>query len=182
MRSPLGHYLADPPAATANEREVMQRLLAHRFVVQRHGWPDFFVFKKGRVIGVEVKTGADEPTKVQRAAHAMLAAAGVPTVVVRDGDISPLLKMLDAMLRVKRVAQGAGSTAEPTPAPKPPEAPLIYTVPEVCAILSLGKNSVYAAIKRGEIPSIKLGGRIAIPKPAFDQMLAASRGNGNEKA
>jgi excisionase family DNA binding protein len=37
--------------------------------------------------------------------------------------------------------------------------------------LGLAKNAAYAAAHRGEIPTIKIGGRILVPKIAFDRML-----------
>lgn len=43
--------------------------------------------------------------------------------------------------------------------------------PEVGDILGLRKNAVYAAAHRGEIPTIRIGGRILVPKSALDRML-----------
>jgi excisionase family DNA binding protein len=52
----------------------------------------------------------------------------------------------------------------------------VYTVEQAGARLGLSKNSAYEAVKRGDIPSIKIGRRILIPKLAFDRML--ERGTG----
>jgi excisionase family DNA binding protein len=49
--------------------------------------------------------------------------------------------------------------------------PTVLTVVEVAKILRIGKISVYQAIQRGEVPSIRIGRRILIPKFAFEQML-----------
>jgi excisionase family DNA binding protein len=39
-------------------------------------------------------------------------------------------------------------------------------------LLKLHVNTVYAACRRGEIPTVKIGKRWLIPKLALDQMLA----------
>jgi excisionase family DNA binding protein len=40
--------------------------------------------------------------------------------------------------------------------------------------LGLAKNAAYNAAHRGEIPTIRIGGRILVPKAAFDRMLEQS--------
>lgn len=50
-----------------------------------------------------------------------------------------------------------------------------YTVEEWRRIVGLSKNSAYAAIARGEVPSLKFGKRILIPKAAADKMLAGEQ-------
>jgi excisionase family DNA binding protein len=44
-------------------------------------------------------------------------------------------------------------------------------VAEVSVLLGLSRNATYDAIRRKEIPSIKIGRRIIIPAVAFDRML-----------
>ena len=56
------------------------------------------------------------------------------------------------------------------------------TVPEVAERLRIGRNAAYDAIKRGEIPSIRIGKRILVSCVAFDQFLAVPKGPGNEAA
>lgn len=46
------------------------------------------------------------------------------------------------------------------------------TVPEAAAALGIGRNQAYEAVKRGEIPTIKIGSRILVPRAALDRMLA----------
>ena len=48
-----------------------------------------------------------------------------------------------------------------------------YTVPEAGARLGLSKNAAYEAAKRGELPTLKIGGRLFVPIAAFEQMLAS---------
>lgn len=47
----------------------------------------------------------------------------------------------------------------------------VYTVMEAAALLGLGRNSTYERINRGEIPSIRLGKRLLVPKAALERML-----------
>jgi len=46
-----------------------------------------------------------------------------------------------------------------------------YTVKEVAEALALNIKTVYDACAKKEIPSIRIRGRIIIPKPAFDRLL-----------
>jgi excisionase family DNA binding protein len=46
-----------------------------------------------------------------------------------------------------------------------------YTAEEVAALLGINVKTVYEAIKAGQIPSIRVGARILIPRMAFDRML-----------
>lgn len=48
------------------------------------------------------------------------------------------------------------------------------TVSEACEIIGISRNSGYAAIRRGELPSRKIGRRVVIPRAAFDRWLAAA--------
>lgn len=50
---------------------------------------------------------------------------------------------------------------------------LVFSVPEAAQRIGLSKASAYAAIKRGEIPSIRIGRRLVVPRDAFDRMLNA---------
>ena len=40
----------------------------------------------------------------------------------------------------------------------------------------LGKNASYEAVKRGEIPSVKIGARIRVPIVALERMLDGAGG------
>ena len=48
---------------------------------------------------------------------------------------------------------------------------LTYDVPEAGKMAGLGRNASYEAAKRGQIPVIKLGGRLLVPKAAWDRIL-----------
>ena len=47
----------------------------------------------------------------------------------------------------------------------------VYTVAQVCRILQLSKNSVYASISRGEIPALRFGKRVVVPKCKLEKLL-----------
>lgn len=48
----------------------------------------------------------------------------------------------------------------------------VVSVAEAGEMLGLGQSLTYAAIHRGEIPSIRIGGRILIPLAALEKMLS----------
>ena len=45
------------------------------------------------------------------------------------------------------------------------------TVPETAGVLDIGLNATYDAIKRGDIPSIRIGKSIRVPTAALRAML-----------
>ena len=48
---------------------------------------------------------------------------------------------------------------------------LTYDIPEAGKKAGLGRNASYDAAKRGEIPTIKIGGRLLVPKKKWDAVL-----------
>ena len=57
---------------------------------------------------------------------------------------------------------------------------LTLTVSEAAEVLGIGRSAAYQGIHSGEIPSIKIGSRIIIPKVALQQKLQAA-GQANSK-
>ena len=52
---------------------------------------------------------------------------------------------------------------------------LVYTVKEAAELLHIHYNTLYDLVKRGEVPSIRLGARRAvIPKKGLDRILEAA--------
>ncbi len=45
------------------------------------------------------------------------------------------------------------------------------TVEEVATILGISRNGTYEAIRRGEIPALRLGRRLVVPRQALEQLL-----------
>ncbi len=54
------------------------------------------------------------------------------------------------------------------------------TVAEVSQVLGIGRNKAYHAVKTGEIPSLRFGGRIVVSKKVLDRMLEVPEPKGEE--
>ena len=48
---------------------------------------------------------------------------------------------------------------------------LCYTVPEAAQLLGFSRNFGYELARRGEIPILKFGSRMVVPKASFEKML-----------
>ena len=57
---------------------------------------------------------------------------------------------------------------------------LTLTVDETAKCLGIGRNSAYEAIARGEIPFIRVGKRLLVPKAALEKLLAAGQPKKND--
>lgn len=60
------------------------------------------------------------------------------------------------------------------------EEKLTLTVAEAARCLGIGRNSAYEAIARGEIPVVKVGKRLLVPKAALETLLAVGRPKKND--
>jgi excisionase family DNA binding protein len=60
--------------------------------------------------------------------------------------------------------------------------PLVFTVEEARYRLGLSRGGCYEAIRRGEIPSIRIGKRILIPRAALQRLLDGKRNPSRESA
>ena len=63
---------------------------------------------------------------------------------------------------------GSGATTVTTPIL--PDR-LVLTVPEAARALRIGRNQAYLAVRRGEIPSIKIGRRVLVPRIGVQRLL-----------
>jgi excisionase family DNA binding protein len=52
-----------------------------------------------------------------------------------------------------------------------PDDRLVYNVPEAGALLGLSRNAAYGAVKRGELPVIRIGKLLRVPKSALIELL-----------
>ena len=48
----------------------------------------------------------------------------------------------------------------------------VITVSELAKLLRIGRVSAYQAVERGEVPSIRIGRRILVPRAAVHRMLS----------
>lgn len=51
------------------------------------------------------------------------------------------------------------------------EAPLTLSVPEAGKRLGIGRSAAYQAAATGELPVLRIGGLLRVPKIALDRML-----------
>ena len=54
---------------------------------------------------------------------------------------------------------------------------LAFSVDEARRLLGLGRGSMYEAVRTGQIPSIRIGRRIIIPRVGIEQLLAKASMN-----
>jgi len=52
---------------------------------------------------------------------------------------------------------------------------LTFTVEETAKLLGIGRNSAYEAVARGEIPVIRVGKRLLVPKAALEKLLSGNQ-------
>ena len=62
------------------------------------------------------------------------------------------------------------SDEENTPEPDPPDR-LTLTVDEAAYLLNISRGLAYELVARGELPAIRLGRRIVIPRVAMEELL-----------
>ncbi|MDQ3342189.1 MAG: helix-turn-helix domain-containing protein [Actinomycetota bacterium] len=51
------------------------------------------------------------------------------------------------------------------------DAPDVLTVEQVAAVLSIGRNQAYEAVRRGDIYAVRLGRSLRVPKAAVLRLL-----------
>ena len=49
--------------------------------------------------------------------------------------------------------------------------PLVLTISEAAKLLRVGRNSAYEAARRGELPTLRIGRRLLVPRAALTDML-----------
>jgi len=56
---------------------------------------------------------------------------------------------------------------------------LVYTVPEAGKLLGLGRNAAYEAAKRGEIPTLRIGRLLLVPKAPLHRLVGLAGADSN---
>ena len=69
-----------------------------------------------------------------------------------------------------RRGRGHGRTRKFTDG-REPEVRLCITVPEAAAMLGVSRNFGYELVRQGQLPVIRLGKRLLIPRAALEKML-----------
>jgi excisionase family DNA binding protein len=60
----------------------------------------------------------------------------------------------------------------------PVEDRLVFTVEEAAQLLAISRSFAYEAVQRGDIPSMRIGRRILVPKAALQRFLEQVNGSG----
>jgi excisionase family DNA binding protein len=47
------------------------------------------------------------------------------------------------------------------------------TVEDAAEVLGIGRSAAYEGVRRGEIPSLRIGRRLVVPRAALERLLAA---------
>ena len=55
--------------------------------------------------------------------------------------------------------------------PEPDDLPMVLTVEEVARVLRIGRGAAYEAVRRGDIPSLRLGRSIRVSRHAVLALL-----------
>lgn len=55
---------------------------------------------------------------------------------------------------------------------------LTLTIPEVAKILRIGRTTAYEAVRTGQIPSLRFGRVIRVPRHALESLLSAQGTDG----
>ena len=60
---------------------------------------------------------------------------------------------------------------------------ITLTVTEAANLLGISRNLCYEAVSKGEIPAIRLGNRLLVPRVALEQLMTAAirRGGKNDE-
>ena len=51
----------------------------------------------------------------------------------------------------------------------------VLTVTEAARLLRLSRNGTYAAIQRGELPAVRVGRRLLVPREALERFLSGAK-------
>jgi excisionase family DNA binding protein len=51
---------------------------------------------------------------------------------------------------------------------------LTHTVEEAAALLGISRNSAYEAVRRGQLPVLRIGRRLVVPRAALDRILSGA--------
>lgn len=54
--------------------------------------------------------------------------------------------------------------------PVPQEAPLLVSVPEAARLLGIGKTVAWNMVNSGELPKVRLRGRVLVPRAALERL------------
>jgi excisionase family DNA binding protein len=62
------------------------------------------------------------------------------------------------------------------------ETPLLVSVPEAARLLGVGTTFGWAMVRNGEIPSVRLGRRVLVPRAALEQLAGTRQAQQTDNA
>jgi excisionase family DNA binding protein len=80
-------------------------------------------------------------------------------------------ELMHALIYLQGIEQPVSYRPMEEGGPRPE--PLVYSIDEVARLLNISRSHAYESVQRGQLPHIKLGARILIPRAALDRMLEA---------
>lgn len=102
---------------------------------------------------------------------------GLPTEVPPGEDTLLALLMGALISQLQRTGQAirvSATEAPPTPIDVTSERPLALSVAEAAKLLRVSRTHVYELIRRDELPSVRLGRRVVVPRIAIERLLEGS--------
>lgn len=52
----------------------------------------------------------------------------------------------------------------------------LYTIRQTAQVLQLGRDTTYALVRSGVIPSIRIGNQIRVPRPKLERWIEEAKG------
>jgi len=62
------------------------------------------------------------------------------------------------------------------PSSDPPSTPLLVAVPTAARLLGIGTTLAWDLVRSGDIPSVKLGRRVLVPRASLERLVGARDG------
>ena len=56
------------------------------------------------------------------------------------------------------------------------ESRIVLTVPEAARLLGLGRGQAYDAVRRGDVPALRIGRRLLVPRAALERLIDLQAG------
>ncbi len=64
----------------------------------------------------------------------------------------------------------------------PPDTPLLVAVPDAARLLGIGTTLAWDLVRAGDIPSVKLGRRVLVPRAGLERLVGVPDADGSAMA
>ena len=121
---------------------------------------------------IVVAKGPKEDTMNRLETHTML--TYLENVIRRSNELQlEMLELWKVALNVEAVERASQPVATSTSGDEAVTSESqTYSIEEVATILGVGRATAYAAARRGDIPTVRLGRRLLVPRDALKRLLA----------